>query len=87
VETTSYLVIRSMLMESNMIAALPTEVLDAERRQGLIANLSVRLDLRLPPIGIVRLTNRNPSPAVLTVIEEIKKVGKRTPSLSDTRTT
>ena len=81
VETTSYLVIRSMLMESNMIAALPSEVMDAEQKQGLIAKLAVRLDLRLPPIGIVRLSKRTPSPAVLAVIEQIKKVGERAPAM------
>jgi molybdate transport repressor ModE-like protein len=75
VETTSYLVIRSMLMDSDMIAALPTEVMDAEQKQGLIVSLPLRLDLRLPPIGIVRLSKRTPSPTVLAVIEQIKKVG------------
>ena len=81
VETTSYLVIRSVLRDSDMIAALPTEVLDEEQKQGLIANLPVRLDLRLPPVGIVRLSKRTPSPAVLAVIEQIKKVGERAPAI------
>lgn len=81
VETTSYLIIRSLLMDSDMIAPLPTEVLDAEQKQGLIANLAVRLDLRLPPIGIVRLSKRTPSPAALSVIEQIKKVGRSAPAI------
>jgi molybdate transport repressor ModE-like protein len=81
VETTSYLVIRSMLMDSDMIAPLPTEVLHAEQKQGLIANLAVRLDLRLPPIGIVRLSKRTLSPAALSVIEQIKKVGRNAPAI------
>ena len=81
VETTSYLVIRSMLMDSEMIAALPTEVLDAEQEQGQIASLPVDLELRLPPIGIVRLSKRTPSPAALAVIEEIKKVGESAAAL------
>ena len=77
VETTSYLVIRSMLADSDLIAALPTEVMDAECRQGSVACLSVNMDLRLPPISIVRLSKRTPSPAVTVVIEQIKRVGEQ----------
>lgn len=77
VETTSYQVIRSMLADSDLIAALPTEVMDAECRHGSVACLSVNMDLRLPPISIVRLSKRTPSPAVMVVIEQIKRVGEQ----------
>jgi molybdate transport repressor ModE-like protein len=81
VETTSYLVLRSLILDANVIAPVPTEMLDEEQEQGLIVSLPVRLNLRLPPIGVVRNSKRGLTPAALAVIDQIKKVGLRAAKL------
>lgn len=79
VETTSYLVLRSLVLDADAIAPVPIEILSDEQQNGLVVSLPVKLDLFLPPIGIVRHVKRTLSPATVAVIEQIKKAARRAP--------
>jgi DNA-binding transcriptional LysR family regulator len=81
VETSSYQVTRALILDTDVLVPLPIEVLQAEYKQGLVSRLPIAMDLRLPPIGIVRNSKRTLSPAALAVIEQIKKVGEGASSI------
>jgi DNA-binding transcriptional LysR family regulator len=83
VETSSYQVVRALMLESDVVVPLPIEVLFAEQKCGLVYSLPIRLDLRLPPIGIVRNSKRTVSPAALALIEQLKIIGERASSIYD----
>lgn len=80
VETTSFLVMRSLLQRTDMICPVPIEVLHGDVKQGLLRFLPVKLDMKVPPVGLVRHARRTPSPAANTVIEQLREVGHRATS-------
>jgi len=93
VETSSYLIIRSLLMSTDMLCPLPIETLQADVSLGLLRTLPVALDLRLPPVGFVRSVRHEPSPALETFVaclraaahDGLTKTEERSP-LPDTKT-
>lgn len=77
VETTSFLVMRSLMLQTDMICPFPVEILHADAQLGLIRFLPLNLDMRLPPVGVVRHAKRVLSPAADTVIERLRQAGAR----------
>jgi len=72
VETTSFLVTRSLLLNTEAITAVPMEVFDQEVKAGVLCQLPLHLALTLPPVSIVRHTKRTPTPAANRVIEQLR---------------
>jgi hypothetical protein len=66
-----------VLLGTDSVAAMPVEFFSTEQAQGLIVNLPLSLNLKLPPVGVVRNSRRTVSPAVITVVEQLKKVAAR----------
>lgn len=81
VETTSFLVIRSLLLRTDMICPVPVEVLHGDVQLGLTRFLPLKLDMKVPPVCVVRHARRTPSPAAETVIEQLRQVGRRATSI------
>lgn len=77
VETTSYLVIRSLMFHSDVLCPMPVEVFKEDVGLGLARLLRFDLDLKLPPIGIVWLAKREPSPAAQAFMEQLRLVARR----------
>lgn len=77
VETTSYLVMRSVMFHSDAICPMPVEVFQDDVKLGLARLLAFRLDLKLPPIGVVWLAKRAPSPAARSFVEQLQVVSRR----------
>jgi DNA-binding transcriptional LysR family regulator len=77
VATTSYLVMRTLMFNSDVICPMPIEVFQDDARLGLTQLLPFRLDLSLPPIGVVWLARRLPTPAARSFIDQLRLVSKR----------
>lgn len=77
VETSSYQVMRSLMFGTDVICPMPVEVFNEDVRLGLARLLPFDLDLKLPPIGIVWMAKRVPSPAARTLIEQLLLVSQR----------
>lgn len=76
-ETASYLVIRSVMFQSDIICPMTVEVFQDDMKLGLVRLLPFTLDLKLPPIGVVWLAKRAPSPAARTFVEQLQVVSRR----------
>ena len=76
VETTSYLVTRALVMSTDMVCPLPIEMLRGDLDLGAIKLLPLKLDIRLPPVGIVRNVRRGMSAAVETFLPYLRAVGQ-----------
>jgi molybdate transport repressor ModE-like protein len=72
VETSSYLIIRALLVKTDMVCPLPIETPQEDVSRGLLQLLPIGLDVRLPPVGIVRNAQRETSPATDTVIKYLR---------------
>lgn len=76
VETSSYLIIRSLLVATDMVCPLPVETPQDEVARGLLQWLPLDLDVRLPPVGIVRSAQRATSPAVDTLLKYLRSAAR-----------
>ena len=74
IETSALPVITGLLRASDMIAPLPTEVARAYVENGILAQLSVPIDIRLGAAGIVTLRGVEPSPAAAALLNELRAV-------------
>lgn len=72
VETSSYLIIRALLAATDMVCPLPIETPREDVAHGLLHLLPLTLDVRLPPVGIVRSAQRAPSPATETLLKYLR---------------
>lgn len=77
VETTSYLVMRTLMFNSDAICPMPVEAFEDDVRLGLAQLLPFALDLRLPPISAVWLARRSPTPAARACIAQLRAVSQR----------
>jgi DNA-binding transcriptional LysR family regulator len=77
VETTSYLVMRSVMFNSDAICPMPVEVFRDDVAQRLARLLAFRLDLKLPPISVVWLAKRAPSPAAITFVDQLEVISRQ----------
>lgn len=71
-QTTSYAVMRALLTETDALCPMPVETLQQDLALGLIAQLPFQLDLRLPPVGLVRLRNRSSSKACEVFMQHLR---------------
>ncbi|MET4575711.1 LysR family transcriptional regulator [Ottowia thiooxydans] len=76
VESTSYLVMRSLMFNSNIVCPMPIEVFQDDVKLGLTQLLPFELDLTVPPISVVWLGKRDPSPAARAFIEQLRLVSR-----------
>ncbi|OZI62757.1 MULTISPECIES: LysR family transcriptional regulator [Bordetella] len=77
VESTSYLVMRSLMFNSDIVCPMPVEVFQDDVKLGLTQLLPFALDLTLPPISVVWLGKRLPTPAARAFIEQLRLVSRR----------
>lgn len=77
VETTSFQVMRHMLLSSDMVAPLPVESFHEDVQAGLMTYVSLDLPLWLPVISIVRHSKRAPSPATITVMQQLHAAARQ----------
>ena len=72
VETASLPIIISLLQMSEMISALPSEVVRPYCESGALKQLPINLDLRLGEAGIITRRNQELSPAAKAMKDELK---------------
>ena len=73
-ETADLSVVRGMLLESDMVAAVSARELRAELSSRWLSVLPMRLPETARPIGILRRENSMPSPGARMLIEELRLV-------------
>lgn len=78
VETSSYLIIRALLAATDMACPLPIETPEEDVARGLLTLLPLDLDVRLPPVGIVRSAYRVASPATATFLACLRAAARET---------
>jgi DNA-binding transcriptional LysR family regulator len=78
VETSSYLIIRALLVATDMVCPLPVETPEEDVARGLLTTLPLDLDVRLPPVGIVRSAQRGTSPATETFLGCLRAAARET---------
>ncbi|MGD9943353.1 MAG: LysR family transcriptional regulator [Burkholderiaceae bacterium] len=81
VETTSFLVLRRLLLHTDMICPVPVEVLHDDVQQGYARFLPLLPRMSLPPVGLVCHARRPRSSATQLVIEQLKQEGRRASDL------
>jgi molybdate transport repressor ModE-like protein len=69
IETVSYSVTRPLLMERNIVAALPWQVVQADINQGLLIQLPLEIGYPALPVGIITCEAHRPSSAATHMIE------------------
>ncbi|MEZ5644145.1 MAG: LysR substrate-binding domain-containing protein [Burkholderiaceae bacterium] len=72
VETTSFLITRSLLLNTDAVTAVPMEVFQDETASGVLTRLPLDLGLRLPPVSVVRHAKRTLTPAASVVVEQLR---------------
>ena len=77
VETSSLVLLRGLLMESDRISARSRNQIMYEERTGLLATLPVDLPETSLPIGITTRARSVMAPAVESFIEEVRKVSRQ----------
>lgn len=77
VETTSFLIVRSLVLNTDVICPLPIEVLREVVQARLLRRLHVNLLLQLPPVSIVRHSKRTSSPAAEKVVKQLRLASRR----------
>lgn len=76
-ETTSYLLIRSLLADQDAVAALPLSVVKRDLSNGEIAILPVQLPHEPLSVGIVTVSDRTPSAAASQLVSCIREAVKQ----------
>jgi molybdate transport repressor ModE-like protein len=79
VETSSYVVIRSLLLATDMVCLQPVEAVAEDFRNRTLARLPVDVDLPLPAISIVRSAERELAPAAKTVLNYFRASARTMP--------
>ncbi len=73
VETLSFPLIRSLLMQRNMVAALPWQIVQADIDQGHLVKLPVALDYPALPVGIITNATVHPSVSASRMISSLRQ--------------
>lgn len=81
VESTSLLITRYLLIETDAIGVLPRVIADHDER---LAVLPIQLEALRHPVGIVRVTDRWESPAVAALVAQLRTVGAEIASTAAT---
>ncbi|MDC8786820.1 LysR substrate-binding domain-containing protein [Roseateles koreensis] len=82
VETLALPVITQLLMGSNMVVALPTELVQSHLDAGLLTVLPFELGVRMDMYGIVTRKNHRLSPGASAMLEILRELGMRRSSFS-----
>jgi molybdate transport repressor ModE-like protein len=80
VETSSYVVIRSLLLATDMVCLLPIEALAEDFASAMLARVPVRVDLPLPAISVVRSSERELAPAAKTLLNYLRISSRAMPA-------
>lgn len=75
-QTTSYAVMRSVLSDTDAICPMPVETLQQDLAHGHMALLPCKLDLRLPPVGMMRMRNRTDSRACEVFMQHLHRAAE-----------
>lgn len=73
-ETTSYLVVRHLLLNSDALCPMPAEVFREDIEHGLIRLLAFKLDPAVPPVAVVWVKGNELSPAALSFKDALSTV-------------
>ena len=76
IECVSILTNRTLLMETNMIAAMPFQVIRSYEDMGLLSRLPVKIQAELGPVGYTVRANTELTPAANFLLNTIKKTAK-----------
>ena len=76
VESVSILANRTLLMETDMISAMPFQVMRSYEQAGLMTQLPVKLDTPPGPIGVTLKTGRELSPAATYLLDQMRVVAE-----------
>jgi DNA-binding transcriptional LysR family regulator len=74
VESTSFLMIRTLLQEQPALAAMPHQVIERDVALGVLRVLPVRLPYPPLPVGITRHAARQPGPAAQRFIDALRAI-------------
>jgi DNA-binding transcriptional LysR family regulator len=77
VETASLPIIISLLQMSEMVSALPSEIVRPYCESGVLKTLPIKLDLRLGEAGIVTRRDQQLSPGALALLNALRKTTAR----------
>jgi DNA-binding transcriptional LysR family regulator len=77
VETASLPVIISLLQMSEMVSALPSEIVRPYCRSGVLKQLPIKLDLRLGEAGIITRVDQELSPGDREMLAALRVVATR----------
>ena len=77
VETASLPIIISLLQLSEMVSALPSEIVRPYCESGILKKLPIKLDLRLGEAGIVTRSDAELSPGARAMLDSLREVAVR----------
>jgi molybdate transport repressor ModE-like protein len=72
VETSSYVVIRALLLATDMVCLLPVESLAEDFARKILSRLPVQVDLPLPAISVARSAERELTPPARTLLKYLR---------------
>lgn len=73
VETLSFPLIRALLLQRNIVAALPWQIVQADIEQGILAKLPVDIGYPALPVGIITHAHDSLSAAALRMVDNLKQ--------------
>jgi DNA-binding transcriptional LysR family regulator len=73
IETVSFPLIRALLMQRDIVAALPWQIVQADIEQGNIVKLALDIGYPALPVGIITNGANAPSPSAARMIESLRR--------------
>jgi DNA-binding transcriptional LysR family regulator len=77
IESHATILIESLLLQSDMVAALPYQIARQLEQFGLLAVLPAKVDGVGLPVGITTCANRPLKPAAKTLVDVLRRVAKK----------
>lgn len=77
IETVSYSLIRALLMDRNIVAALPWQVVQADIHQGLLVQLPLEIGYPALPVGVITCEANHLSSASIQMIECLRQAANK----------
>lgn len=84
VESVSILTNRTLMMETDMIAALPYQLIKTYEELGVLCQLPIKLKADLGPVGVTTRANAELTPAASILLDLLKDVGSEINKSSET---
>jgi DNA-binding transcriptional LysR family regulator len=76
IESVSILTNRALLVDTDMIAAMPYQVIRAYEEMGLLCQLPIRLQTDAGPVGVTLRAGAQLTPAASYLLEVLRETGK-----------